>query len=110
MKRFCLTLDLKDNPELIAAYEEHHRNVWKEITESIINSGILNMEIYRTGNRLCMIIETKDDFSFEEKALMDSKNPKVQEWETLMLKFQQPLIKDKPNEKWLVMDKIFDLF
>jgi len=109
MKRFCLTLDLKESPELIAEYEEHHRNVKKEIIDSILDSGILNMEIYRDGNRLCMLIETRDDFSFEEKALMDSKNPIVQEWETLMLKYQQPLLKSKPHEKWVLMNKIFDL-
>ena len=109
MKRYCLTLDLVDNAELIAEYEAYHMAVWPEIKKSILDSGITNMEIYRFGNRLFMIMETNDSFSFEHKAAMDASNPKVQEWETLMWKFQQPLKNSKPGEKWLLMDKIFEL-
>ncbi|MGZ3764055.1 MAG: L-rhamnose mutarotase [Mucilaginibacter sp.] len=109
MKRYCLTLDLVDNAELIAEYEAYHREVWPEIKQSITGSGITAMEIYRLDNRLFMIMETDDNFSFERKAAMDASNPKVQEWETLMWKFQQPLKNSKPGEKWLLMDKIFEL-
>ena len=109
MKRYCLTLDLKDDAKLIAEYEEYHRNVWPEIKESITGSGITNMEIYRFDNHLFMIMETNENFNFERKAMMDATNPKVQEWETLMWKFQQPLKNAKPGEKWILMDKIFEL-
>ncbi len=109
MKRYCLTLDLKDDAELIAEYEAHHREVWSEIKKSILDSGITNMEIYRFDNHLFMIMETDDSFTFERKAAMDAANQKVQEWETLMWKFQQPLKKAKPGEKWVLMDEIFKL-
>ena len=111
MKKYCLAVDLIDNPDLIAEYENWHKkeNAWPEITKSISDSGITNMEIYRTGNRLFMIMETDDNFSFERKAAMDSANTKVQEWEQLMWKFQQPLSWAKNGEKWILMDKIFQL-
>ena len=109
MKRFCLALDLKDDPKLIAEYEAHHRAVWPEILQSIRDSGILHMEIYRTGNRMFMIMETMDDFSFDRKSTSDALNPKVKEWETLMWKYQQALPMAKKGEKWLLMNKIFDL-
>jgi len=80
MNRFCLALDLKDDPTLIAEYETHHKNVWPEIQKSIRDAGIQKMEIYRTGNRLFMIMETSDSFSFEQKAQADAANPTVQEW------------------------------
>ena len=69
MKRFCLALDLIENPASIEEYERWHKseNTWPEIKKSITDSGITNMEIYRTGNRLFMIMETTDDFSFERK-------------------------------------------
>ncbi|MBL7860559.1 MAG: L-rhamnose mutarotase [Cyclobacteriaceae bacterium] len=107
MKRYCLALDLKDDPALIAEYELHHRQVWPEIIASIRDSGILNMEIYRTGTRLFMIMETRDDFSFEAKALADDANPKVQAWEKLMWNYQQALPHAKPGQKWVLMEKIF---
>ncbi|WP_315056305.1 L-rhamnose mutarotase [Chryseobacterium indoltheticum] len=109
MKKFCLALDLIDDPELIAEYEKYHQNVWSEIKQSILNSGITNMEIYRVQNRLFMIVEADENFSFEAKNEADKNNPKVQEWEELMWKFQQQLPNSKPYEKWQLMDKIFSL-
>jgi L-rhamnose mutarotase len=108
-KRLCLALDLVDDEKLIAEYEQWHVNVWPEVKKSIIDSGIMQMEIYRTGNRLFMIIDANDSFSFEAKAKMDSGNAKVQEWEQLMWKFQQALPWGRPGEKWIVMEKIFSL-
>jgi L-rhamnose mutarotase len=107
MPQYCLALDLKDDPALIAAYEEWHRNVWPEVLQSIKESGIEKMEIYRTGNRLFMIVLANENFSFESKAAMDAANEKVQEWEQLMWNFQQPLPGSKPGEKWILMNKIF---
>ncbi|MDB5110935.1 MAG: L-rhamnose mutarotase [Mucilaginibacter sp.] len=109
MKKYCLALDLKDDPELIEEYEFRHKNIWPEIKKSIIDSGITNMEIYRVDNRLFMIMDTVDAFDFEHKALLDAANPKVQEWEELMWKYQQPLPIAKPGEKWVLMDRIFQL-
>jgi L-rhamnose mutarotase len=109
MKRYCLTLDLKNDPELIGKYEEHHKAVWPEIISSIKDSGIENMQIYRYGTRLFMIMEVNDDFSFEKKQQADTNNPKVQEWEELMWKYQQPLMGTAKGEKWILMDKIFAL-
>jgi L-rhamnose mutarotase len=109
MQTFYLTLDLKDDPKLIADYERHHQHVWPEILDSIKESGIEQMEIYRSGNRLFMVMNVNSTFSFEKKAAMDATNPKVQEWEKLMWKYQQALPTAKPGEKWLLMDKIFSL-
>lgn len=109
MNRYCLALDLKDEPALIAEYERYHQQVWPEILDSITSSGIKALDIYRTGNRLFMIMETNDDFSFDKKGAADAANPKVQEWETLMWKFQQSLPGSKPGEKWVLMKKIFEL-
>ena len=109
MKRYCLALDLKNDEALIAEYEEYHRNVWPEILQSIKAAGIAQMEIYRINNRLFMIMEVNDDFSFEKKSAADASNKKVQEWEELMWKYQQALPLSKPGEKWVLMEKIFSL-
>ena len=109
MRKYCLTLDLKDDLALIAEYEKYHLAVWPEIRQSIIDSGITNMEIYRFDTRLFMIMETGDSFTFEKKAALDAANPKVQEWENLMWNYQQPLKKALKGEKWVLMNKIFEL-
>lgn len=109
MQRYCLALDLKDDPALIAEYEAYHRNVWPEIQESIRTAGVTALEIYRAGNRMFMIMEVDGSFSFERKSAMDAANPKVQEWEALMWKYQQAIPAAQPGEKWVLMDKIFTL-
>ena len=109
MNRYYLALDMKDDPALIAEYEEQHKRVWPEILQSIRAAGIQEMEIYRVNNRLFMVMETNDDFSFERKGAMDAANKKVQEWEELMWKYQQTLPGSKPGEKWRLMKKIFSL-
>jgi len=109
MKRYCLTLDLKDDPKLIEEYEEHHKKVWSEIIRSIKDAGIEQMQIYRLGTRLFMIMEVNDDFSFEKKSVADKNNLKVQEWEELMWKYQQPISGTATGEKWMIMKKIFEL-
>jgi L-rhamnose mutarotase len=109
MPRYCLTLDLKNDPALIEAYEAYHEKVWPEVLESIRDSGIHDLQIYRWQNRLFMIMETDECFSFEAKAGADAANPKVQEWEAMMWKYQEALPGTKPGEKWQLMEKIFEL-
>jgi L-rhamnose mutarotase len=109
MKRYCLALDLKDDTSLIKEYEEHHRKVWPEILKSIKDAGIQQMEIYRINNRLFMIMETNDDFTFERKSKMDEANMKVQEWEQLMWNYQQAIPGSRQGEKWRLTERIFAL-
>jgi L-rhamnose mutarotase len=107
--KYCLALDLKDDAKLIEEYERFHENVWPEIIDSITDSGITELEIYRVSNRLFMIMQTDENFSFDKKNALDHANPKVQEWEELMWKYQQALPIAKPGEKWVLMHQIFDL-
>lgn len=108
-RRYCLALDLKDDPSLIAEYKGYHEHVWPEILESLRQSGIQDAEIYLLGTRLFMILEVDEHFSFDAKMKADLANEKVQEWEKLMWKFQKPLPQAKPGEKWLLMERIFKL-
>jgi L-rhamnose mutarotase len=108
-RRYCLTLDLKNDPKLIAEYKTYHESVWPEIAESIKESGIVDMEIYLLGTRMFMVMDVNESFSFDKKAKADAGNPKVQEWEQLMWKYQQALPEAKPGEKWLRMERVFKL-
>ncbi|HEV2964163.1 MAG TPA: L-rhamnose mutarotase [Candidatus Angelobacter sp.] len=108
-RRYCLALDLKDDPSLIAEYEKHHEKIWPEITRSIKDAGIEDLEIYRLGTRMFMVMEVNEDFSFEAKTKADLDNPRVQKWEQLMWKFQQPVPGARAGEKWVLMERIFKL-
>ena len=108
-QRSFLALDLKDDPTLIAEYISRHERIWPEIAASIRDAGITSMEIWRTGNRLTMVMETDERFDAAKKAAADAANPKVAEWEQLMWRFQQPLPWADPDQKWVPMQRIFDL-
>jgi len=110
-RQFCLTLDLRDDEELIREYEQYHQPgyAWPEVIDSIRSSGILDMQIFRSGTQLVMVMTVSDSFSFEDKARRDSQNPKVMEWERLMTKFQRADAEASADAKWQEMRNIFDL-
>ena len=110
MTRYCLAVDLVNDPKSIAAYDEYHKNVWPEILTSIADSGIVQMEIYRFENRLFMIMETEPSFSFAQKAAMDAANPAVQRWEELMGVYQRAIPGAATGEKWSKMERVFTTF
>jgi len=109
--KHCLALDLKNDPELTEAYKKYHQkeHFRPEITQSIKEAGIINMEIYLTGNRLFMIMEVDECFDFERKTKTDAENPQVQDWEDFVSQFQQTLPWAKDGEKWVLMEKIYEL-
>jgi L-rhamnose mutarotase len=111
MKKYCLALDLKDDEKLIQDYEQYHQpeNMRQDIVKSIRDAHVLNMEIFRTGNRLFMIMEVDNEYSHNIKKRMDESNPAVVEWEALMDTFQQALPWAKPGQKWVLMNQIFSL-
>jgi L-rhamnose mutarotase len=111
VKSYCLALDLHNEPDLIAEYREYHEpgTVWPEVVEYIKSQRILSETIFLIGNRMVMVLETTDDFSFEAKAASDQADPRMREWEQLMWKYQKALPQALPGEKWVRMEKIFEI-
>jgi L-rhamnose mutarotase len=109
MPRHCLALDLKDDAEAIAAYKRYHVKIWPEVRDSLRAAGVMDMEIYLMGTRLFMIMDVNDTFTLAAKAAADAANAKVQEWEAIMSGFQQPLPQSRPGQRWVVMERVFNL-
>ena len=112
VKRYCQTLDLRDNPELIAEYRRRHsqEHIWKEVPEGIREVGILEMEIYLLGTRLFMIVETPLDFDWDTAMARLGTLPRQAEWEDYMAEFQLVKAGLSSAEKWQMMDRIFHLY
>lgn len=112
VKRYCQTLDLKDQPELIAEYRRRHsrEEAWPETLAAIREVGILEMEIYILGNRLMMIVETPLDFNWDEAMARMATLPRQEEWEAAMSVFQQAEPGASSAEKWQLMDRMFYLY
>lgn len=112
VKRYCQTLDLRDNPELIAEYRRRHskEHIWKEVMEGIRQVGILEMEIYLLGTRLFMIVETPLDFEWDSAMALLGTLPRQAEWEEYMSEFQLVKAGMSSAEKWQLMDRIFHLY
>ncbi|MDR2406335.1 MAG: L-rhamnose mutarotase [Deltaproteobacteria bacterium] len=109
IKRYCQALDLVDDPALISEYETMHKHIWPEVAANIRASGVVDMQIYRVGNRLFMIMDVDSSFSFEKADKLNKSNRRVQEWEELMWKFQLPTPWTPSGEKWILMEQIFSL-
>lgn len=112
VKRYVQTLDLKDDPELIARYVEAHSRYksWPEIREGIRQVGILEMEIYILGNRLFMIVDTPLDFCWEQAMSQLATLPRQQEWEDYVAMFQDCPAGSTSDGKWQMMERMFYLY
>ncbi len=112
VKRYVQTMDLKDNPELIAEYRRRHsrEEAWKEIRDGIREVGILEMELYILGSRIVMIVDTPLDFDWDSAMARLATLPRQQEWEDYMAMFQKCAEGATSNEKWQMMERMFYLY
>lgn len=110
-KRFCKTLNLEDDPQLIEDYKKVHEKgqVWPEITHGMIDVGILDMEIYIIGTQLFMIMDTIPDFDHDEAMAKLASMPRQAEWEAYVSKFQKTSAEASADEKWRMMERIYKL-
>ena len=108
--RHCLALDLRDDPELIARYEAHHRAVWPEVLAHLRAHGVRELEIFRLGTRMVMLMDTDDAvFDAQRMAAAQHDDPRIREWESLMWRFQAPTPWTPEGTKWTAMQSIFRL-
>lgn len=112
VKRYCQTLDLRDEPALIAEYRRLHSEscIWQEILDGIRSVGILEMEIYLVGTRLFMIVEAPLDFDWDSAMQRMATLPRQAEWETLTARYQKASADASSAEKWQLMERIFHLY
>lgn len=108
--RHCLLLDLKDDPVLIEQYEAHHRAIWPEVAQHLRSQGVTDMQIYRLGTRLCMVMDTDEGvFDAERMAHAQATDPRLAAWEELMWRYQVPTPWTPAGTKWVAARLIFDL-
>lgn len=108
-RRFVQALDLVDDEVLMEEYRQQHQRIWPEIAHHLRQHGVLDMEIYLLGNRLVMVMETAEQFDAEQFTHFSAQNSRVQEWEALMWRYQQPTPWTPAGEKWQPMTSIFSL-
>jgi len=106
--RHCLSLDLRDDPEVVAQYDRYHEAVWPEVLDALRASGIIDMTIWRRDTRLVMLIETEPDFSFDKLVAGADVHPRVTEWNALMASFQCPL-PGATSAEWQPMKLAFNM-
>jgi L-rhamnose mutarotase len=108
-KRFCKTLELKNDPQLIGEYGRMHAAVWPEILSGMREVGILDMEIYLSGCTLFMIMDTVPEFDHDAAMARLAVLPRQAEWEAAMSKFQKAKAGASAGEKWKLMNRIFKM-
>ncbi|MGP8313156.1 L-rhamnose mutarotase [Enterocloster aldenensis] len=108
MKTYAMTIDLKDDPEILALYEEYHSNVWPEVRQAVKKVGMENVRIFRFGTRLVQIFDARDDFDITKDIDAYAEDPVVRKWDTMMNGFQVPLNGRREGEWWAEMELVYD--
>ena len=110
-KRYCKALTLKNDPALMAEYQEVHRPeaMWPEITQGMKEVGILDMEIYRYGSIVFMIMDTVADFDHDRAMRTLATKPRQPEWEAYVAKFQETDAAASANDKWQLLERVYEL-
>ena len=110
MQRYARTIDLKDDPQIIGRYVEHHRAVWPEVEAGLRRIGIERMVIWRLGHRLFMLVEAVDGFDWDRDFTRYMElGGRIPEWQALMDSFQQPVEDAQPGEWWAAMEQVYAL-
>ncbi len=109
MKRFAMTVMLKDDPEVLRKYEAYHANPWPEVNAGLLKCGILRMFIYRFGRQLFMFMETEDDFDMDRDLPKYVEDPKAKEWDVMMADFQETVPGAPAGSKWVQMKEVYAL-
>lgn len=109
--RFCKTMELRNDDELIHAYKKAHAQgaAWPEVTLGMKEVGILDMEIYLLGTTLFMIMDTVPDFNHALAMETLAQKPRQSEWEQYMSRFQHSAGGHNANEKWQMMERIYKM-
>ena len=110
MKEYVQTINLKDDPDVIRQYQQYHAQPWPEVTTALRQIGVTDMKIYLLGRRLFMYMLTEDDFDpATDYPTYLQLHPRCQEWENLMISFQEKVPEAQPSEQWAMMEKVFQL-
>ena len=104
-----MALDLTDEQNLISVYEHYHRpeGMWPEIPVGIREAGIIDMQIYRIGARLFMIVDYDENTDLKDAFAKMGTMPRQPEWAAVMAEFQKELPEARPGEHWAAMEPVF---
>lgn len=107
-KRYVLTLEIINDPELLKEYKKIHAmgQSWPEINNNMKTVGIKDMEIYLWDYRAFLIMDTKVDFDMQQDGEKWSNLPREKEWQEYVAKFQKVDPESKATEKWVSMEKL----
>ena len=110
MNRHVLTLDLRDDPAVVAAYREYHAKVWPDVvSEPSANAGVRSMDIYLLGRRLVMVLDLQDGLDLAHVFERHASSGATVGVEELMKSLQQPAPGARDGEWWARMEQVFVL-
>jgi L-rhamnose mutarotase len=110
-KRYCKTLTLEDDPRLIEEYKKVHAAgaAWPEIAKGMTEVGIIDMEIYLSGTKLFMIMDTVPEFDHDTAMAELAAKPRQSDWEVYVSRFQRTASEASAGEKWQLIERIYKL-
>lgn len=105
-----LTANLVDNPKLQNEYMAYHATQaenWPEVSKGFCKARFQQLLVYRNGRQLMLVISIPKGESLDKlNPKTTENNPRVDEWNRRMAKYQEGIKGTKKGETWVVLEPL----
>jgi L-rhamnose mutarotase len=104
-QNILLSASLVNDPKLQQEYLNYHATQfqkWPEVSNGFCNANFQQLLVFKNGRQLMLIISIPKGESLDKlNPKTTENNPRVDEWNKLMKKYQEGLPGTKPGEVWV---------
>lgn len=109
-ENIVLTANLVEDEKMQKEYVDYHATQfekWPEIAKGFCNADFQQLQVFKNGRQLMLVISIPKGESLDKlNPKTTENNPRVDEWNALMKKYQTGIEGTKPGEVWNFLKKI----
>jgi hypothetical protein len=109
-EQVILTADLVADAKMQQEYLDYHSTQfekWPEVAKGFCNADFQQLQVFKNGRQLILVISIPKGKTLDElNPKTIENNPRVQQWNLEMKKYQTGILGTKPDETWVFFKKI----
>lgn len=109
-ENIVLTANLVEDEKLQKEYIDYHTTQfekWPEIAKGFCNADFQQLQVFKNGRQLMLVISIPKGENLDKlNPKTTENNPRVNDWNALMKKYQTGIEGAKPDETWIFLNKV----